>query len=143
CRCMPLAIAPCQIRKIAEARALHRLITKGHIRQRSRTARRQLTKSILDIVRTNAEKFEKRSDLLEFAEGALAGSGGVLSFPAVRHERYPESRAGAADGAMNSNCSLVCHDVSFSPFRRFAISFLRCRCLPWPFHRAVTAPATW
>src|SRR5213078_2474899 len=47
-------------------------------------------------------------------ERALAGDGGLFSFSAVGHKGNAESHAGAADGAMNANCSFICH-VSSSP----------------------------
>src|SRR4029077_7288378 len=68
----------------------------------------------LDEFRADTQQLKKSADLLKLMERTLAGDGGLFSFSAVRHKRYAESRAGAADGAMNANCTFVCHVVSFS-----------------------------
>src|SRR5689334_6248378 len=106
---MPLAIAPCQIHEIAETCALDSLVCERNVRHGSRTARGQLTKSVLDEFRAEAEHLQKRANLLKFGERALAGDGSLFPFSAVGHERYAESRAGAADGAVDANCTFVCH----------------------------------
>src|SRR5439155_13275633 len=121
-RCMPLAIAPCQIHEITETCALDCLVSKRNVRHGSRTARRQLTKSVLDELCAKPEHLQKGAHLLKLMERALAGDGGLFSFSAVGHKGNAESRAGAADGAMNANCSFICH-VSSSPLG----------CLPFHF----------
>jgi hypothetical protein len=73
-----------------------------------------LTKSVLDEFRADAQQLEKSADLLKLMERALASDGSLFSFSAVGHKRDTESRAGASDGAMNANCTFVCHVISFS-----------------------------
>src|SRR3989442_6829171 len=140
---MPLAIAPCQIDEIAETSALYCFVRERNVRHGSRAARGQLTKSVLDELRAEPEHLQKSAYLLKLVERALAGDGGLFSLPTIGHKRHTEGRSSAADGAMNANCSFVCHVVSSSPFRLFAISFLRCRFPLWPFRRAGTVHATW
>src|SRR5712664_735169 len=111
---MPLAIAPCQIHEIPETGTLHCFVRKRNVRHGSRAARRQLTECVLNKLSAEPEHLQKCADLLKFMERALACGGGVFSFSTVRHKRHAESRAGAADGAMNANCSLICHGVSFN-----------------------------
>src|SRR5258706_16149130 len=112
---MPLSIAPCQINEIAETRALDGFVGERNVRHGSRTARGQLTKSVLDELRAEPEHLQKGAHLLKLVERALAGDGGLFSLPTIGHKSNAEGRAGAADGAMNANCSFVCHVVSFSP----------------------------
>src|SRR4029077_8164798 len=114
-----------------------------NVRHGSRTARGQLTKSVLDELRAKPEHFQKGARLLKLVKRPLAGDGGLFSFPAVGHKRHAESRAGAADGAMNANCTFICHVLCSCPFRPFAISFSRCRFPLWPFRREETVRATW
>src|SRR5437667_993129 len=111
---MPLAVAPCQIHEITETRALDCLVRERNVRHGSRTARGQLTKSVLDEFRAKPKHLQKGAHLLKLMERALAGNGGLFSLSTIGHERHAESRAGAADGAMNANCSFICH-VSSSP----------------------------
>src|SRR5260370_6721653 len=132
---MPLAVAPCQIHEIPETSALDCLVRERNVRHGSRAARGQLTKSVLDELRAEPEHFQKGAHLLKLMERALAGDGSLFSLPTIGHKRHAEGRAGATDGAMNANCSFICHVVCSSPFRLFAISFSRCRFPLWPFHR--------
>src|SRR6266481_6891262 len=111
---MPLAVAPCQIHEITETRALDCLVRERNVRHGSRAAPGQLTKRVLDELRAEPEHLQKGAHLLKLMERALTGDGGLFPFSAVGHERHAESRAGAADGAMNTNCSFICH-VSSSP----------------------------
>src|SRR3984893_19137315 len=112
---MPLAVAPCQIHEIPEPSALACLVGERNVRHRSRAARGQLTKSVLDELRAEPEHFQKGAHLLKLVERALACDGGLFSLTTIGHKRHAEGRASAADGAMNANCSFVCHVVSFSP----------------------------
>src|SRR5439155_969278 len=75
----------------------------------------QLTQSVLDELRAEPEHFQKGAYLLKLVERALAGDGGLFPLPTVGHKRHAKSRAGATDGAMNANCSFICHVVSSSP----------------------------
>src|SRR6266705_2373218 len=107
---------------MAETCALDCLVRERNVRHGSRAARGQLTKRVLDELRAEPEHFQKGADLLKLMERALAGDGGLFSFSAVGHERHAESRAGAADGAMNANCSFICH-VSSSPLSSLPFHF--------------------
>src|SRR5260370_5178590 len=122
-RCMPLAVAPCEIHEITETSALDCLVRKRNVRHGSRTARGKLLKSCLDELRAKPEHLQKGAHLLKIMERALAGDGGLFSFSAVRHKSDAESRAGAADGAMNANCTFICHVLCSSPLG----------CLPFHF----------
>src|SRR6266849_7999612 len=104
---MPLAVAPCQIHEIPESCALDCFVRERNVRHGSRAARRQLAKSVPDELRAKPEHFQKGAHLLKLMERALAGDGSLFSFSAVGHKRHAEGRAGAADGAMNANCSFI------------------------------------
>src|SRR5260370_28843815 len=119
---MALAVAPCQIHEITETSALDSLVRERNVRHGSRTARGQLTKSVLNELRAEAEHLQKGAHLLKLMERALAGDGGLFPFSTVGHKRDAESRAGAADGAMNANCSFICH-VSSSPLGCLPLHF--------------------
>src|SRR5258708_36007619 len=105
---MPLAIAPCQIHEISETGALDCFVRERNVRHGSRTARGQLTKSVLDEFRAEPEHLQKGPHLLKLMERALAGNGGFFPFSPVGHERHAESRASSADVAMNANCTFIC-----------------------------------
>src|SRR5882672_11913429 len=111
---MPLAVAPCEIHEIPETRVLDSLVRERNVRHGSRASRRQLTKSVLNKLRAEPEHLQKGAHLLKLMERALAGDGGLFSFSAVGHKRHAESRASAADGAMNANCTFICHVGSSS-----------------------------
>src|SRR5258708_8069823 len=102
---MPLAIAPCQIHEISETGALDCFVRERNVRHGSRTARGQLTKSVLDEFRAEPEHLQKGAHLLKLMERALTGNGGLFSFSAVGPKRHPETRPGAPHAAMNANCS--------------------------------------
>jgi len=78
---MPLAVAPCQIHEIPETSALDCFIRERNVRYRSRTARGQLTQSVLDELRAEPEHFQKGAYLLKLVERALAGDGGLFPSP--------------------------------------------------------------
>src|SRR5689334_5733588 len=99
---MPLPVAPCQIFDTYKARALHGLVRERNVRHGSRTARGKLTKSIFDVLRSEAKHLQESAHLLKFAEGALTPG---LLLRIVRHEAHAESRARPSDGPMNANCS--------------------------------------
>src|SRR5260370_15223073 len=120
---MPLAVAPCQIHEIPETSALESLRRERNVRPGSRTARGQVAKSGLDELRAEPEHLQKGAHLLRLVERARAGDGSFFPFSAVGHKRNAESRAGAADGAMNANCSFICHVLCSSPLS----------CLPFHF----------
>src|SRR2546429_329324 len=109
CHCMPLPVAPCQILEIDETRALHGLFPERNVRQGGRTARGKLTKSIPNILRSEPEHFQEGAHLLKFAERALSA---FLCLRIVGHKGHAESRARPCDGAMNPNCSFICHVLS-------------------------------
>src|SRR6266849_4712839 len=117
---MPLAVAPCQIHEITETSALDSLVRERNVRHGSRTARGQLTKSVLDEFRAEPEHLQKGAHLLKIMERALAGDGGLFSFSAVGHKCHAESCASASDGAMNANCTFICHVVCSSPLLRLS-----------------------
>jgi len=54
-----------------------------------------------------ARAFSERRALAEARGKTLAGDGGLFSLPTIGHKSHAEGRAGAADGAMNANCSFV------------------------------------
>src|SRR5260370_41082672 len=120
---MALAVAPCEIHEIPETSALDSLVRERNVRHGSRTARGQLTKSVLDEFRAEPEHLQKGAHLLKLMERALAGNVGLFSFSAVAHERHAESRARASDGAMNANCTFICHVVSSSPLGCLPLHF--------------------
>src|SRR5713101_6979906 len=120
---MPLAVAPCQIHEIPETSTLHCFVRERNVRHGSRAARGQLTKSVLDELRAKPEHLQKGAHLLKLVERALASDGGLFPFSAVGHKGNAESRAGAADGAMNANCTFICHVLCSSPLG----------CLPFHF----------
>src|SRR5882724_6661671 len=120
---MPLAIAPCEIHEIPETCALDGFVRERNVRHGSRTARGQLTKRVPDKLRAQTEHFQKGADLLKLVERALAGDSSLFSLPTIRHKSHAESRAGAADGAMNANCTFICHVLCSSPLG----------CLPFHF----------
>src|SRR2546430_11605327 len=105
---MPLPVAPCQIFEIHETCALDGLVRERNVRHRSRTTRGKLTKSILNILRSQPEHLQESAHLLKFAERALAPT---FLLRIVRHEADAESRTGACDGPMNANCSFICHGL--------------------------------
>src|SRR5215831_8027745 len=109
---MPLPVAPCQIFETYETCALHSLFRKRNVGYGSRTARCQLAKRVLNILRSQPEHLQESAHLLKFTECALAPT---FLFRIVRHKGDAESRAGAPDGAMNANCSFICH-CCFSTF---------------------------
>src|SRR5579859_486112 len=110
---MPLAVAPCQIDEISKACALNGLFGKGDVRHGCRAARGELPKCVLDELRTNAKHFQKCANLLQFVERALARSGSLFAF-FIGYKRHSKSGSCAADRAVNSDCSFVCHRCSFS-----------------------------
>src|SRR5258708_20044252 len=88
---MPLAVAPCQIHEIPETSALDCLVSERNVRHGSRTARGQLTKSVLDELRAEPEHFQKGAHLLKLVERALAGDGGLFSLPTIGHKSHAEA----------------------------------------------------
>src|SRR5208282_1716642 len=112
-RCMPLAVAPCQIDEISKACALDGLLRKGNVRNGRGAASGELAKSILDELGANAEHFQKGADLLQFVERALASRGSLFTL-FIGYESDSKSSACAADRAVNADCAFVCHGVSFS-----------------------------
>src|SRR5438876_676727 len=72
-------------------------------------SRGKLTKSIPNILRSEPEHFQEGAHLLKFAERALSA---FLCLRIVGHKGHAESRARPCDGAMNPNCSFICHVLS-------------------------------
>src|SRR5258708_1867061 len=89
------------------------LMTSPHLRAPGGN----LTKSVCDDSRAEPELFQKGAHLLRRVKRAPAWDGALFPPPTIGHNRHGEARASPADGAMNANCSFICHVVCSSPFR--------------------------